>query len=495
MRQSPLARFLLGVSTIFYSASLCPCHAQRTAGPSSQQPAQPQQAPSQAPAQSSPQPPQAKKPPVAGPTAPQSTHYPILLLVQGPTQDDGNTWTVRIGLRGPERFDRTHYPPIPLEPADVIREGSTDTWTYHAKDTQTGAAVSVHLRREACSDAAAPATKFAFSAAVEHAQIGSAQGCARIATELFPKINNQPTDDDDTKDKPAPPTVTNFKPPAVVAYINASEKLIMKRGTAARAVLAKGAYQPNLSRDGKRLLYTADEKADQRTISLYDWTTGKSTLLLSGAVQQPFWSPDGTRIAFRKFDGSKWQLWVIPWDAPEKAALVYSGDVTSLDGWVDEHTLLIDDLQALSWIGDDGTVKQTVSVAELYGKDQFRPSSANTVRVHPLNPDLLLVSAESVAPLGGSAPKAGASASKESAKDAAAQPGTAFFLYEIESKRRVVLSPPNLSCSSAEWSRDGLQIYFAGREPTGTAMTIYKMFWDGTSQLRVQDGYSLVIGQ
>jgi hypothetical protein len=47
----------------------------------------------------------------------------------------------------------------------------------------------------------------------------------------------------------------------------------------------------------------------------------------------------------------------------------------------------------------------------------------------------------------------------------------------------------------AEWSRDGLQIYFTGREPTGSSMTIYKMFWDGTSQLKVQDGHGLVIGQ
>jgi uncharacterized membrane protein len=497
VRQSPLARFLLGVCAVFYSASLCPCRAQQTQQPSSQQPssqqrAQSQQTPSQAPTPSSPssQASQAKKPP-AGPAAPQSTHYPILLLVQGPTQDNGNTWSLRIGLRGPERFDRTNYPPIPLEPADVAREGSTDTWTYHAKDSQTGAAVSVRITREPCSDPAST-TKFAFTATVEHAQIGSAQGCARVATELFPKINNQPTDDDDDpKDKPASPTVTHFKVPTAVAYISANDKLIMKRGTVARAVPGKGGYQPALSHDGKRLLYTTDDKGDERAISLYDWTNGKSSVLLTGSVQQAAWSPDDTRIAFRKFDGSKWQLWTMPWDAPEKAALVYPGEVTSLEGWADEHTLLIDDLQALSWIGDDGAVKQTVSGADLYGKDQFRASSANTVRVHPLNPDLLLVSAEMVPST--ATPKNGAA--KGGAKEAAAQPGMAFFLYEVESKRRVLLSPANLSCSFAEWSRDGLQIYFTGRETAGSGMAIYKMFWDGTSQVKVQDGYGFVVGQ
>jgi hypothetical protein len=110
------------------------------------------------------------------------------------------------------------------------------------------------------------------------------------------------------------------------------------------------------------------------------------------------------------------------------------------------------------------------------------------VRVHPLNPDLLLVSAELP-------PPATASKNAPSAKEAGAQAGQVFFLYEIQSKRRVLLSPANLTCSFAEWSRDGLQVFFTGREPSGTAMSIYKMFWDGTGQTKVQDGFSLVIGQ
>ncbi len=492
MRQSPLARFLLGASAVLCSASSWPSRAQQP--PQPQQPPPTQQAPSQQPAQpaaqSTTQPAQTKKP-AAGPAAPQSTHYPILLLVQGNDQ----SWNLRIGLRGPERLDRTGYPPIPLEPAEVVREGTTDSWTYHAKDSQTGAAVSVHITRELCSDAATT-TKFAFTASVEHAQIGSALGCARVATELFPKINNQPTDDDvDAKDKPAPPTVTHFKPPVYVAYINGTGKLIVKRGTVARAIPGKAGYQPALSRDGKRLLYTTDdkggEKGGERTISVYDWATGKSSELLRGSVQQPFWSPDETHVVFLKSDGSQWQVWTMPRDAPEKATLLYPGEALNLDGWADAQTILAGDLETLSWVGDDGTVKQSVPSGDLYGKDQFSLSSANTVRIHPLNPDLLLVSAELL-------PAPAAAASKNPAvggKDAATQPGQAFFLFEIHSKRRVLLSPSNLACSFAEWSRDGLQIFFTCREPSSTAMTIYKMFWDGTSQLKVQDGYSLVIGQ
>ena len=497
MRQSPLARFLLGVSAALCSASSCPSRAQQPPQPQQQTPSQQrpptQQAPSQQPAQpaaqSTTQPAQTKKP-ATGPATTQSTHYPILLLVQGNDQ----SWNLRIGLRGPERLDRTGYPPIPLEPAEVVREGTTDSWTYHAKDAQTGAAVSVHITREPCSDSAT-GTKFAFTASREHAQIGSAPGCARVATELFPKINNQPTDDDaGAKDKPAPPTVTHFKPPVYVAYIHGTGKLIVKRGTAARTVPGKAGYQPALSRDGKRLLYTTDEKGgengSERAISVYDWATGKSSELLRGSVQQPFWSPDETRVAFLKSDGSKWEVWTMPQDAPEKAALLYPGEALRLDGWADAQTILAGDLETLSWVGEDGTVKQSVPSADLYGKEQFSLSSANTVRVHPLNPDLLLVSAELLP-----APAAAAKNPAVAGKDAATQPVQAFFLFEIQSKRRVLLSPASLSCSFAEWSRDGLQIFFTCHEPSSTAMTIYKMFWDGTSQLKVQDGYGLVIGQ
>ena len=178
---------------------------------------------------------------------------------------------------------------------------------------------------------------------------------------------------------------------------------------------------------------------------------------------------------------------------PGKATLLYPGEALHLDGWADAQTILAGDLETLSWVGEDGTVKQSVPSGELYGKDQFSLSSANTVRIHPLNPDLLLVSAE--VPPAPAASKNPAVGGKDTAKDAATQPGQTFFLFEIHSKRRVLLSPSNLSCSFAEWSRDGLQIFFTCREPSSTAMTVYKMFWDGTSQLKVQDGYSLVIGQ
>ncbi len=54
--------------------------------------------------------PTAPKKPPAGPPAPQSKHYPILLLALG----NDPSWSLRIGQKGPERLDRPAYPPITL---------------------------------------------------------------------------------------------------------------------------------------------------------------------------------------------------------------------------------------------------------------------------------------------------------------------------------------------------------------------------------------------
>jgi hypothetical protein len=267
-----------------------------------------------------------------------------------------------------------------------------------------------------------------------------------------------------------------------VAYNTAAGKIIFKRGTAARTVPGKQSYRFSLSHDGKRLLFATEEKSGVTTISLYDWTTGKSSELLSGS-SQPFWSPDDSQIAFLKSVGTVWQVWKMPADAPEKAAPFYTGEAVSLQGWADAHTIVVDDLKAILWIGDDGVVQQTVSSADLYGKDQFGSSSANTIRISPVNPDLLLVSAEWLKPPQGVP------------TDPHMGNGMGFFLYEIRSKRRVILCPLNLFSEYGEWSRDSLQIFFTGWETPGGPPTIYKMFWDGTSQTKYQDGLNLVIGQ
>jgi Tol biopolymer transport system component len=46
----------------------------------------------------------------------------------------------------------------------------------------------------------------------------------------------------------------------------------------------------------------------------------------------------------------------------------------------------------------------------------------------------------------------------------------------------------------AEWSRDGLQIFFTGSD-TSKRTFVYKVFWDGTGLQKYTSGMGLVAGQ
>ncbi len=429
-------------------------------------------------------PPPAKKPPT-GPPAPQSTHYPILLLAFG----NDPSWSLRIGQKGPERMDRPGYPPIPLEPADVTHEAAADSWIYHAKDSATGAAVAVHLSREACTDAKndtltpmpPPSGKYSFRASVEHAQLGSLRGCARIAAELFPKINNQPDEEEDTgKKKPPAPTITNFKAPVAVAYLNSAGSVVLSRG-ATKKIAAPAGAELALSHDGKKLLFTRSDSttSPERTIVFYDFDSGKSLDLVHGLVRQAFWSPDDHRIAFLKAVDRSWQVWVFPSGNAESAVSFSPQPVDALHGWTDNHTLLATDMLNVYWLSEE-TLPQAVALKDIYGPT-FQIMSSDTIRVHPINSDLLLVSANYLtAPAGTAVDSMGLAAG--------------FFLYELRSKRRAILCPPEQSGRAAAWSRDGLQVFFSGIDASHRPV-VNRVFWDGTGLQRTLLGSVYVVGQ
>jgi uncharacterized membrane protein len=420
---------------------------------------------------------QTKKSP-AGPAAPQSTHFPILLLAFGSEPP----WSVRIGQKGPERLDRAGYPPISLDPVDVSREGTSDAWNYRAKDTAAGGEVTVRLTREACADTMS-AAKYTFRAVVQHTQIGTLNGCARIAAELFPKLGNQIDDDDTDKaeKKPPPETITNFKPPVATAFVNAAGKVIVSVG-AVKKIAAPAGSELALSHDGRKLLYTrSDSKSSpERTIVLCEFATGRSQDLVHGAVRQAFWSPDDARIAFLSYQDQKWQVWTFLAGSPDKPAPLYTNDLAALHGWVDVHTLLASDMQNAHWIADDGHASQALALQDVYGP-AFQIMSSDRLRVNPANPDLLLVSANYATPPTG--------APTDSMGIAAG-----VFLYELRSKRRVVVSPPDQWARNAEWSRDGIQIFYT-RRISAPSFATYRIFWDGSGVRRYQDGSDLVVGQ
>jgi hypothetical protein len=121
-----------------------------------------------------------------------------------------------------------------------------------------------------------------------------------------------------------------------------------------------------------------------------------------------------------------------------------------------------------------------VPLLEIYGST-FQVRSSDSIRVHPLNSDLLLVSADYVSPPAGSP------------KDAMGL-AAGFFLYELHSKRRTVLCPTDQWSRAAEWSRDGLQVFYTRVVPATPAAT-FRIFWDATGVQRYLTGTNLTIGQ
>jgi len=131
---------------------------------------------------------------------PQSTHYPILLLAFGNNPD----WSLRIGLKGPERLDgrTTRLSSGAGQRKPTKRSRFLD---LQAKDSATAAAVSVHLTREACTEAvsdpaAAPGPPQENTTFRVTGRSRSAWRDERLRPHrrrLFPKINNQPDAEDD----------------------------------------------------------------------------------------------------------------------------------------------------------------------------------------------------------------------------------------------------------------------------------------------------------
>jgi uncharacterized membrane protein len=421
---------------------------------------------------------------VAGPQ--QTKHYPILVVAHG----NEPFWGLRLGMKGPERLDRVGYPPMVLEPVDVVRDETGNIWTYQAKDSATGAAVSVKLMRDSCSDGMSD-TKYTFKVSVDHAQIGTLHGCGQSSPEKFPEFRKKNqldpaenadagTDKDKDKFSVLEP-ITKFVSPTAVAYLDPAGKVVLSRGEVKKTVAPAGT-ELALSHDGKKLLCTrSDSKTGpERTIVLYDADSGHSKDLLTGLVRQAFWSPDDTRIAFLKNAEQKWQIWTFAVSDPEKATVFYSGDIVALQGWVTPDTVLANDMQNAYWIGAEGKVQQTVALKSIYG-NRFQIMSSDTIRTNPVNADLLLVTADyTAAPAGAPVDMMGLN--------------SAFFLYEVKSKRQVILCPTDTWGRSAEWSRDGIQIYFS-RLGTGSSFVINRMFWDGTGVKRYLPGSGMAIGK
>ena len=456
---------------------------QQTAPPAQKPAAKPATAPNQ----------QQQPAPADAVASPVSTHHPFLILAHG----NEPSWSLRLGMKGPERLDRLNYPPIILEPGEVATDEPGRAWTYHAKDTATGAAISVKLIRESCSDGMAD-TKYTFSVQLIHAQIGDLRGCGVSAPDKFPEFRkkNQPLDPDEqaaladkAKDKDKGKDKRNavldpivkFQSPTAVAYLDSANRVIFVNKEVHKTAAPAGS-ELAVSHDGKHLLFTRSNSSTgpERSIVQFDFDTARPRDIAGTNVRQAFWSPDDSHIAYLKYDGNFWQVFTAPSASPETATALATQNFDSLHGWLSPNTLLTSDVQNLYFLSTDKPA-QAVPLKEIYG-DQFQVMTSDTIRVCPVNSDLLLVSAYYVnAPAGAPVDSMGLNET--------------FFLYELKSKRRTILGPTDGFARDAEWSRDALQIFFTKGVVGKGPLVTNRIFWDGTGEKRFSSGHALVVGK
>ncbi len=108
--------------------------------------------------------------------------------------------------------------------------------------------------------------------------------------------------------------------------------------------------------------------------------------------------------------------------------------------------------------------------------------SSDIIRPNPINADLLLVSAYYLkTPTGAPSDSVGLNST--------------FFLYEVLSKRRTILGSTDSYQRAAEWSRDGLQIFYTRGVPGKGPLSTWSIFWDSSNLHRFNSGSFFVIGK
>jgi hypothetical protein len=137
-------------------------------------------------------------------------------------------------------------------------------------------------------------------------------------------------------------------------------------------------------------------------------------------------------------------------------------------------------MQNAYWLSEDRP-PQSVPLKDVYG-DTFQVMSSDTLRPNPINSDLLLVSAYYLnTPAGAPVDSAGLNST--------------FFLYEVKSKRRTILGTTDSFARAAEWSRDGLQVFFTRGVPGKNTLATSRLFWDSTGLRPYSPGSYFVIGK
>jgi Tol biopolymer transport system component len=255
----------------------------------------------------------------------------------------------------------------------------------------------------------------------------------------------------------------------------------MKTGLVKRVV--KGSY-PSLAPDGRTLAFSVDNltgaqpgKEISREIKLIDLESNKVTSfdsLKNFLCYQVTWSPDGSKVAFGLFKDHRWDLAVMDpatraWHlVTEKLPTNAAG--YSFNSWTaDSQSIIGQDLDNIYQVDLEGKLLKKLAVADVVD-DVSYVSSTTRFSMSADGRTLLF--------------------------DTQDQPDDPrlpmIWLYDLEKKTRVRVTPKTLAGYDPQWLPSGDEIIFTGRAPGRRTMPgIYGIRKDGTRlELLVPNGES-----
>lgn len=158
-------------------------------------------------------------------------------------------------------------------------------------------------------------------------------------------------------------------------------KIVAANADTSKQISFGGATDPAISPDGNKLAYTVSDSLGNRSIWVADMIS-KSQVQLnvrSKNYYRAVWSPSGGMVAFSIFNKkSFWKVGVIKTD---NSGYVMLDSVSKLNvyapTWKNENQLIAQDLQKLYTFDLTGKMVESVSIADLIGKD-FSIASNNS---------------------------------------------------------------------------------------------------------------------